>query len=243
MLDNSVKTTLNNMCREHGFVSRGKTFFRIYGEAILQVIGFRYQRVESHYSLQIGLMSMYSEADNDAFSAGSFLPKYSICCMDNCANAVAVGFDGSMTTFSVRNPESQLELLISKGFDWLNSITTQKQLLDAIRFLDNVTYKVTIWNDVQKLAPYLALGDFSRADYVIASILNQNLGPESITPPPWSEKDFLYFTICRPNRNDDLLYVHKLIAEKQEDAIKAYLERNYCENLKRLPFHLRKTKA
>ena len=233
-LNSSTQKALYNLCCEHGFTAQGKAFFRVYADSILQVIGFQHERVFNHHSLNIGLMSMYSKADNDTFSAKTSLLCYSICCLDNCASAISLSENNGITTFHIRSPESQLCLLKEKGFEWLDSIKTQEKLLEAINYLETVTYKSIIWNNDKKLAPLLAVKNYERADYVIASILNQHLGSNAISSPPWIEQDFLYYSNCFPNRDMDYLHLHKLITEWKTDLIEAYLEKNYLDNTRRL---------
>ncbi len=224
------------MCWDHGFVSKGQVFFRIHADTILQVISFRYEQVFSHYSLEIGLMSLYSEAEDSVFGARSTLNSYSICCLENHSSAVYMSAEGEFVSFKVKSPEYQLRLLEKYGFEWLDGIVTQKDLLQAINFLETVSYKSTIWNNISKLAPFLAIDDYDSADFVIASILNQHLGSNSFSSPPWSKEDFLYYSVHYPNKDVDLLYLHDLIATKNENAIKAYLEENYKKNTDRLRF-------
>ncbi len=227
---------MQKLCNEHGFTSKGHVFFRLHADTILQAICFRYERVFSHYSLNIGLMSLYSDAENSLFSARSALPRFSIYCLENQTSAVWIDRQHELISFSVQSPEKQLYLLEKCGFEWLDGVVTQEQLLCAMNFLDSVSYKTTIWNDEFKLAPFLAVEDYCSADRVIASILDQQLGPRSFSTPPWNEDDFLYYSIHFPNRNEDLLHIHKLIANKNKELINTYLEENYKKNADRLGF-------
>lgn len=236
ILDSSIKKTLQNLCRHHGFISRGQVFFRINGKNVLQAIGFRHERVFDHYALNIGLMSLYSEAEDSLLSSQSALPKYSICCLNNCANAVSIFKEHEFASFSVRSPQDQLSILDEKGFEWLDEVATQNCLLDAMDILDNISYKSTIWNDEMKLAPFLAVKDYCSADMVIASILNQQLGPNSFSPAPWTREDFLYYSTHYPGRNEKLLFLHKLITDERYESIDAYLNEQYCRNATRLRF-------
>lgn len=235
-LDFTIKKNMHNLCREHGFVSRGQVFFRLRGDAVLQAISFRYEHTFSHYALNIGLMSLFSEMDDVLLSSQSTLPRYSICCLDNCPTAVSVVRNNGLVSFKVRSPEEQLLLLSKYGFEWLDGVATQLELLNAIDYLDRVSYKSKIWNNRLKLAPFLAVGDYNSADRVIASILDQQLGPQSFSTPPWTEEDFLYYSTIFPNKNTELLCIHELIANKKDNAIKAYLDKEYHLNTDRLHF-------
>lgn len=235
-LDALVMKKMQNLCNDHRFASKGQVFFRLHADTILQAISFRYERTFSHYSLNIGLMSLYSEAENSLFSARSALPHFSICCLENRSSAVSLDREHEFVSFSVRSPEEQLCLLEKCGFEWLDGVVTQEHLLCAMNFLDNVSYKTIIWNNEFKLAPFLAIGDYYSADLVIASILDQQLGPCSFSPPPWNKDDYLYYSTHFPNKNEDLLHLHKLIANKNKEAINTYLEENYQKNAERLHF-------
>lgn len=215
-------------------------FFRIHAETVLQAIGFQYERAFAHYALNIGVMSLYSNAEDSLFSARSSLPKYSICCLENCSNAVSLNQKHDLVSFSIRSPEEQLHILEEKGFDWLDGVTTQSHLLSAIDHLDNISYKSTVWNNEMRLAPFLAIRDYHSADRIIASILNQQLGPNSFSSPPWTEEDYAYYATHYPNKNEDLLYLHKLIADERDDSINAYLDEQYYKNTDRLRFLGRK---
>ena len=243
-MNSSSFERLRNLCYEHGFSSRGRCFFKQHTPTIMQAITVKHERVFSHYSLKIGLMSMYSLADSSSFTAQSNIPDFCVSCLDNCATAVTVSIDDEEELhISIRSLDDQIHLLNEKGFDWLDSIQSQEQLINAYNYLEMVAYKDIIRNNERRLAPFLAIGDYCSADYVIASILNQHMGPNSIKSPPWEEKDFLYYAAQYPGEDEDLLHLHRLIADKNEEMIKAYLEGNYQQNVMKTRFKKRRNNA
>jgi len=231
-LDAIAKSRLESMCQEHSFLQRGRSFFRLYSQNVLQVIMFRYERCFEHYSLDIGLMSIYSEPDPEFFSSSSALPNYSICCLNNQSTAVSMTEIDGHVNLNITSPSDQLDILNQKGFDWLDSISSQAKLLEALCYLDKAAYQGIVWNDMQKLAPYLSLGDYRSANMVISAILDQHLGPKSFATPPWTSEDYLRFSNTFPNKDKDLLQIYHWIQEKNEQSIKNYLVQNRTQNLK-----------
>lgn len=231
-LEDIYKHQLKSMCQKHSFLQHGRSFFRLYCQNVLQVITFRYERCFEHYSLAIGLMSIYSKPDVDYFRSNSTLPKYSVCCLNNQSTAVAVNEENGFTSFTLASPSEQLDILDKKGFDWLDSINTQEELLEALCNLDKVAYQGTVWNDINKLAPYLFLGDYHGANMVISAILDQHLGADSFSAPPWTDQNFTQFLNAYPNKDNELLRIYRWIREKDEQALRNYLSQNKDQNLR-----------
>jgi hypothetical protein len=227
---------LKEACCMHSFVKHGTTYFRLWGDGILQAIRLQHEPCFDHYSLNIGLMSMYSSSTPECFCSKSSLPRYSICCINNQANAVSLSSSNGLVKFNTTSVRDQIEILKTQGFDWLDNIDTQSSLLEALYYLDQIAYKAIIWNDIYKLAPSLYLSDFQKANLVISSILDQQLGPDSFSRPPWTEEDFLQYSMRYPNEGADFLYLHKLIVDERGDSINAYLVEQYHKNMSKLHF-------
>ena len=227
------KNKLKALCTEHSFVQHGNTFFRLWGQDILQAVSFHYQRVFSHYSLEIGLMSMYNEPHDLLFHRSSIVPRYSICCLNNQPHAISsVLVDGYNSTV-IASPDEQLDILEKKGFEWFDGINNQERLLLSIFELDRAYHQSIIWNDMYKLAPYLAIGDYHGAKDIISSILNQHLGRDSFAKPPWTDQDFMYYSqhLLYEDEDKELFRIYQWIQEKNEQAIKEYLFQNKEKNL------------
>lgn len=239
-LDDICKHRLELICQEHSFVRHGQSFFRLYCQNVLQAVAFQYERCFEHYSLNIGLMSIHGEPNVAYFRSNSILPRYSVCCLNNQSTAVSMNVENGLTNFVVATPDEQLDILDQKGFDWLDGINNQKKLLEALCYLDKVAYRGVVWNDMRKLAPCLSLGDYQSANMVISSILNQHLGPDSFSAPPWSDQDYIQFSNTYPNRDSEFLRIYRWIREKDEQALKNYLAQNEDQNLRYGRFLLRK---
>lgn len=229
-LNSFDKELLKEECSLHSFIKHGSTYFRLCNEDILQAISFNYEPSFAHYSLNIGLMSMYGSPSAEYFYSKSSLPRYSICCINNQANAVSLSAIKGLVEVKIISAHEQIEILSLKGFDWLNTINSQGSLLEALCYLDQMTYKATIWNDLYKLAPCLYLKDFYKANLIISSILDQHLGPDSFSQPPWSEVDYTIFIDKFPTLNNELLTIYHWIQNKDEQAIFDFLSKNKEEN-------------
>lgn len=60
---------LQRSCIVFGFQRQGKTFFRLIGDGVLQIIKCKYQRKLGGDSISIGLCSMYSYLQPQCFTA------------------------------------------------------------------------------------------------------------------------------------------------------------------------------
>lgn len=225
---------LENMCRNHLFIKRGQSYFRLHKGDVLQVIKFQYERCFKHYSLDVGLMSIYSASHREYYGSKSVLPRYSICCLNGQSTAIAVSSQGWLMDFNVTSPQAQLDILNKKGFDWLDNINDQGSLFEALCYLDQIAYKAIVWNDIRKLAPCLFLRDYQNANMIISSILDQHLGPKSFSPPPWSNDDYAFYASTYPLKDSNLLLMHRWIQQKDEQAIQEYLIKNKTENCRHL---------
>ena len=230
-LEYAEQSLLADLCRSHSFVKKGNTFFRILGDGVLQAVNFRYERCFAHHSLNIGLRSLYQKGSRLDFSTNSCIPRYSVCRFINQSNAVSVQTIDEITYFNVMPPRNQIALLEKYGFDWLDGIDTQEQLVDGLCYLEEAAGASVVWNDMNKLFPYLASKNFKHADWVIGTILNQHLGPHAWTRLPWVEEDFARYDRQCPEEDRELLMIHRWIAENNGDRILSYLTENYAYNM------------
>ena len=139
---------IHQLCTSAGFVSKGKTYFRVIGDGVLQVIKCKRQQALREDVISIGLFSMYNSLQPAWFTAMGSIARYSII---NCYNQ-----NNMPLVFSVPI-QAQIEMLSSKVLPWLNTIDTQKKLSRAISVLD------PRWNDSLKIGPYLACGEVNHA--------------------------------------------------------------------------------
>lgn len=221
---------LCDLCKNHSFIQKGQNYYRIIGDGVLQVIKLQYERSFNHYSLNICLISLYSKHSKENFFKNSSFPQYSICCLIGQQTSVSYTEQNGISYFHIMSLHDQITLLAEKGFDWLDHINDQERLWKALFDLDTVSYKSVIWNDVQKIAPFLATENYIHADRVISSMLSQQLGPNTWAEPPWTEKDFTQYEHLYPTENRDLILIHQWIAENSIENIKTYLYNNYLKN-------------
>jgi len=159
------------LCTKHGFHKQGPTFSRCIGDGIYQNISIasseRLNLESPEYSptnikspyIRIGIWSMYSSLPEFYFSdrrfIGEFYPE----------NFIGVPFEAK--TFMGFNKE--YEIIKDVGFQTLDSITTQKQLVDITLRLQNAQYGYTLPHQLMLCAPLFLCGEQS-------SLLNQLYG-------------------------------------------------------------------
>ena len=228
-IDIQSKIRLAKICKEHHFRKRGNAYFRTIGDGVLQIIKIEYERVFSHFSLKFGLHSMYGAYQKFHFTSFGCITGHYIKNIIGEKTAVSVNHSGQYVSFGIETLEKQLDYLEDTAMDWLDSITTQNALADALCFLDNQLDNSIIWNDSLKLVPYLQSRQYSNADKVINHILYQHTR-EELGTIPWSEEDYETYTLHFPGRDLDFLQLHKWIYDNDETAIKAWLQNNYIQN-------------
>lgn len=261
MLNINTSNELARVCQQHGFTKRGKAFFRVHGDGVLQVIKFEYERCGELYLLYIGLFSMYGELEPQWFTSSGCIPRYCVTLLQNVRDVLRSKEVFGITYYDPVSPEEQLEILIEKGFPWLDSIDTQEKLLDGICYLESVENSVR-WNDFEKVAPCLSTNQFDKAELVVCSILQQHYCARSaphLTDLPlcsvfkphadddddidnytdafWTENDYAVFTEKFATEEDNkFLQIHKWLYESDHAAIEKYLSENYVANCKSAKF-------
>ena len=234
MFDNTFQR-FTQVCVDHGFTRRGKAFFRVLGDGVLQVLKFEYQPgfPGSHY-LSMGLFSLYGELMKQWFTSGGCIPRYDIVQLIGLHSTTILHEKVGFVTFKEISPEQQLDILIEKGFPWLDQIATQEQLAEAICEMDKR------WNDDLKYAPYLAIGDFGAAAKVIRAILAQHKSAiESNLKWMQGEQAKNYQNYLDV---EDIQFQRKLELAEREDwnEIRKYLDANYVRNVKYAKFCMKK---
>lgn len=222
--------SLNDILIEKSFVQRGSAFFRAQGSGVLQIIRFDYECAFNHFELNFGLYSLYSKLSHQHFTSNNCKCPYSILSFIGCKNAVSVSTVNGLSSFNIVSPKEQIEILEHTGLAWLDKIQTQEHLLQAYHYLETQLYKETLWNNSEKIAPYLVNGDLRAADKVINAILQQHLGSEIWTTQPWNENDYIKYTNLFPGEDAELLQIHNWIFDMDAQSIADYLQSNYCKN-------------
>lgn len=214
-MDMLIFEELKQRCIASGFAQRGKTFFRLVGDGVLQVIKCKYQRNLGREIIFVGLCSMYSYLHPQRFTASTNIPRYSIA---NCfyQNNVPLVF---AIPFQI-----QLDMLSSQVLPWLDSIDTQKKLIQAITKLD------PRWNDRLKIGPYLACGEINHAKKVVREMLAQHdFG--RISRNQYCEDSNGLLILKREQGDDSPLDLLNMIDRGNPDEINAYLKGNYAKNI------------
>lgn len=156
------------------FFQRGDAYFRVVGDGVLQLLKFEYERCFSHFSLCVGLYSMYSELDRRWFTSAGCIPQYSVMNFTGKASAVNISEEEGIYTFEVLSPQAQIRTLNESAFFILDRINSQEQLISQMNRLDTARWGSIVWNDLNKFAPYLKSGDFRSAEKVLTSVLRQH---------------------------------------------------------------------
>lgn len=161
-----VASSLNDfavLCMKHGFCKQGKTYSRCIGDGIYQSISIastEYLNPKSpEYTpmnkkspcIKIGIWSMYSSLPEFYFSdrrfIGDFYPE----------NFMGASFQEN--TFMGFNYE--YEIMREIGFQTLDSITTQRKLVDITHRLQSIQYGFILPHQLLLCAPLFLCGEQS----------------------------------------------------------------------------------
>lgn len=202
------KSDLATTCRSQGFIRRGNTYFRLWGDGVLQVIKCTRERSLWSNVIYVGLFSMYGELERQWFTAIGAIPRYPVI---NCYN------QNQRPLIFAQDMDMQLMMLKTRVLPWLDTIDTQKKLVMAIGKLDSR------WNDDLKIGPYLACGESNHAKKVIREILAQHGSGNWFWVP---DED------GEPEKKGDraLLAVIDVI-DAGDEAIQSYIKANYETNM------------
>lgn len=227
LLDEHTKKRLHEICLDHSFVKRGKAYFRVHGDGVLQTIMFQYERVMTHFELKVGLQSMYAEQPKLHFTSSGCIPQYYVFIPLGLDNAVHMIEINNWVDFLVDPPEIQVDQLEKQTIKILDSIDNQQKLADAL-------WKYSpSWVDMEKLAPFLATNQLEKAEKVVNAFLYQHTPRDFKAFFPkenWSHKDYLRYSEMFPQKDHHLLRFHTWIYNNDLNAIRAYLDKNYLTN-------------
>lgn len=203
------------MCIAFGFAQKGKAFFRIVGDGVLQVIKCKYQRKIGCDIISIGLFSMYGYLQPQWLTATGCIPRYSII---NCF------YQNNIPLCFAIQPQAQLDMLSSQVLPWLNSIDTQKELIRAITKLD------PRWNDQLKIGPYLACGEMNHAKKVLRELLIGNSFWSAGCPQFCEDPNGMLSLNVEQGAHQPQALL-EMISRENPAEIDAYLQANYTRNL------------
>lgn len=184
----------------------------------MQFLKFEFEPRISKHALRIGLYSLYSELRPHWFTPGGCILRYSTSAFLNTPET------------ENSSPILQIELLQEHVFPWLNSMHTQRDLVEAMCEIETKEYGKVLWVDSLKIAPFLACKDYIAADRVISSILHQHTGPDAWTSQTWVESDYELYRERYPGKDLKLIEIHEWIRNRDYSAIGSYLRNNFVIN-------------
>ena len=248
-----TNTLLKNALQGTGFVRRGSAFFRVFGDGVLQVIKFEHQWNYQVPDLSIGIFSMYGELYSEWFTSGGCIPRGSvsefvglrfvegylspkILTQDDCGKffyeGVSVVVDATQRLCDANGErwkyyftaEQQVHILKEKVLPWLNDITSQSSAAKAM-------YKITpVPNDSLRFDAHLAAGEWIEAEQTMSAILKQHADAQASWKRTFSQDKYEEMVARQEARDEPLKAAHKMVQEKDEDAISSYLRENYKRN-------------
>jgi len=240
-----------------GFARRGAAFFRVWGDGVLQVLKFERQRIYQVHDLSIGVFSMYGRLSPEWFTSSGCIPRASIASFvglrsvdyylsPNSFTKTDNGqflYDGFPVTVEPKQwlrdengehwkyyftPEQQVHILVGKVLPWLNEMTNQSLAAKAM-------YKISpVPNDSLRFDAHLAAGEWIEAEQTMSAILKQHADAQASWKRTFSQDKYEEMVARQEAR--DLIAAHKMVQEKDEEAISSYLKENYKRNCKLAKF-------
>jgi len=125
-------------------------------------------------------------------------------------------------------PEQQVHILVGKVLPWLNEMTNQSLAAKAM-------YKISpVPNDSLRFDAHLAAGEWIEAEQTMSAILKQHADAQASWKRTFSQDKYEEMVARQEAR--DLIAAHKMVQEKDEEAISSYLKENYKRNCKLAKF-------
>ena len=246
---NLLKKTLQGT----GFVRRGSAFFRVWGDGVLQVLKFERQRSDQVHDLRIGVFSMYGSLYPEWFTSSGCILRGNIASFvglrfvdyylsPNCFTKTDNGqflYDGFPVTVEPKQwlrdengehwkyyftPEQQVRILAEKVLPWLNNMTSQSLAAKAMYEIEPIP------NDDLSFDAHLAAGEWIEAEQTMSAILKQHADARASWERTFSKEKFAEMVARQEVRDIPLKAAHKMVQEKDEEAISSYLSDNYKRN-------------
>ena len=221
---NVAKQQLAKLARRHGFTVKRNCCYRVTSGGVLQLLKIEYDPRFSLFEINIGLYSLYSELSPHWLTPGGCILRYPVVALAGIQHSDDISID------------TQISILRTAGFTWLDTITNQCDLVQAMCDIETHLYGKTQWIDSFKIAPFLILGDYVSAKRVIVSILQQHVGPDYWTTESWTESDYEEYKIRYPDQDKRMLEILDWIHLSNNDAINDYLKSNFTANAKQIDF-------
>lgn len=225
-----------DLCKSYGFKKLKANYFRCVGDGILQVISTQnreYMSPNSPYysstnrksnTVSLGFISMYS-----------VIPEYFFC-EYGCARFCPANLYGrNCAGCEFMGIQEHYSAMLDKGFDLLNSMKTQKDLLDNAEILSKADSGHILYYQTEYCAPFLICGKPDEAFQLIAGRYTQNtttfhLNFDSLISAGNYDE---YFQRMNELQSElapfaDLFYA---ILTKNNKKIEGFLRKNYQQNM------------
>lgn len=222
---------LRKLCKNNGFSCRGKVFFRVQGDGVLQVLKYECKRYP-FYSERVwfGLFSMYGDLLPQWFTSGGAIPSYDTRYLARSRREREPAWSPQMTITSLEDQEDfvvfHLDLVEFEQMilPYLNTIQTQEQLCDGIMFADIQEMNTVKWNDRLKMDAFAAAGDYASAEKAVGAILNQHDIPTD------SVEKLVQSYPTLSEENQELVDLFLMFVRRNKGEVEAYLQGNYEKN-------------
>ena len=254
-MDNSVYfDQMKTICHNNGFVRRGTAFFRVAGDGVLQVLKYKKERYANNHTIFGGLFSLYGEIDKEWVTSLGCIPRYCILSLYCGGNEYSRYLtDGSLE-------EKQALVLKNQYIPWLNTITTQSALANAICMLDCASYgdmpldslsncfdsidskaftSLVLWNDLLKLAPFIKSGQYDAAMRIVNAVRQQQLSAREDHKKRMNDEEYLRHVIKQDRINEPIYRLFEMIERNDMQTMETYMEHNYQSNCQLLRFAMK----
>ena len=239
-LDNGFINKLSALCSEKKFKKRGNSFFRVWGDGVLQVIKLRHEMNGGYYELAIGLFSMYGDLSPRWFTSLGSITRYPVVCFVGKHSCAYLETNNGYRRIKVVPPEDQIAILVDNVFPWLEQITTQECLAEGICALDAKMYDQIIWNDMLKFAPYLHSKNVGKATRVIQAALEQHTSVIEANRKRLSPDEFMIFSLEFHEEINQLEKKLQLARFPHKQPAIDYLTANYSTNIQLAKSYLKR---
>lgn len=227
-----LSSAVNQALKSNGFHKKGSAYFRVLGDGVLQVIKAEYERNGNYYDLRIGLFSLYSNLEAQWFTSEGCIPRYSVVNIIG-ERSVPLLLDPREKYSQLR---SQEDILLNDGIPWLNSIKTQKNLIDGICHLETSWGGNINFVDSLKLMPFLLCEDYTSAQNVICAIQEQRKWGYAYKKHILSPSEFQRYLSINRESDTRLEYLLLLINTSDTARIRELASINYSENIAHAKF-------
>ena len=156
------------LCQERGFSKKGKVYMRCIGDGVLQLIttadtAYTVSVEKSNY-IGINLWSMYADLEDYCFQYDKYFGAY-----------IPENIIGQKKFSSFQGIQSEYQIMIETGFDFLDSITTQQKLIDSVLYLQTMQSGKPPHLDTKLCAPFLICGNYAEALSRLCGLYTQNV--------------------------------------------------------------------